>query len=233
MSTRNDFLESIKFDIAPAIEEYSKYLYDYKQNFYKQAFGAHIAISKIFPEIDFHTICRIKSFNSSLNKAKHKGLDRVYDIHGIRHVINSVSENDNEELLTKYCYKIKRYLEGYYSSLGIQIAHNREKDYIASPKENGYQAIHISGFVPNDFGRRFETQIKTTKMDEYAKYGNANHAEKYKPRALGKNPLANVPRYAVIRNIDGNPVMHELSENDCFQYFYNVPYDKYIEIKEK
>ena len=232
MNTRNDFLETIKFNVASTIEEYSKYLYDYKHDFYKQAYGEHIAISKIFPEIDFHTICRIKAFQSTLDKVKHKGLGNVYDIHGIRHVITSIGENDNEELLIKYCYKIKEYLKSYYNNSGINTKLDREKDYIKNPKENGYQALHLSGIVVNGHQRKFETQIKTNRMDEYAKYGNANHAEKYKPRALGNNPLANVPRYAVIRNIDGKPVMHELSEKDCFQYFYNVPYDEYITQKE-
>ena len=34
LNTRNDFLETIKFDVASTIEEYSKYLYDYKHDFY-------------------------------------------------------------------------------------------------------------------------------------------------------------------------------------------------------
>ncbi len=224
MNTRNDFLETLKFDVPTAIDEYSKYMYDYKEDFYRQAYREHIAISKIFPELDFHTVCRIKSFKSTLDKARHKGLDKVYDIHGIRHIINSVYGKNDEDILIKYCYKIRDYLKSYYASSSIHTEINREKDYILSPKENGYQALHLSGVAMNGHNRRFETQIKTTKMDEFAKYGNANHAEKYKPRALGKNPLSNVPRYAVIRSIDGKPAMHELSLEDCFQYFYNVPY---------
>ena len=229
MSTRNDFLELIKFDTSDAIEEYSRYLYDYKKGFYAQAYDEHYAIARLFPEVDFHTVCRIKSFKSTLDKAKCKGLDKVYDIHGVRHVISSVDGRDDEEILTKFCYKIKEYLKAYYRNLGIEVDDEREKDYIKNPKENGYQALHLSAFVPKEHGRKFEMQIKTEKMDNYAKYGNANHAEKYKPRELGKNPLSNVPLFAVIKNTDKDkPEMYELSFPECFRYFYNVPYEEYL-----
>ena len=228
MNTRNEFIESIKFDIPTAIEEYSRYLYDYKMNFYKQAYEEHLAIKKLFPEVDFHTVCRIKSFKSTLDKAKNKGLDKIYDIHGVRHVIYSVDGIDDEELLTKYCYKIRNYLKSFYNSKGILTDSERDKDYIKNPKENGYQALHISGICPKNNNRKFEMQIKTEKMDNYAKYGNANHAEKYKPRELGKNPLSNVPLFAVIKNGEERPEMYELSFEQCFQYFYNIPYENYI-----
>ena len=233
MDSKNEFLETIKFDTASAIEEYSKYLYDYKRDFYHQAYEEHYAISRLFPEVDFHTVCRIKAFKSTMDKAKNKGLDKVFDIHGIMHVINSVDDSKDEKLLTKYCYKIRDYLKSFYISHGITVEADREKDYIVHPKENGYQALHLSGMATSENNRRFETQIKTTKMDEFAKYGNANHAEKYKPRAMGKNPLANVPLYAVIRKINGKPVFDELTKETCFQYFYNVPYDKYVKTRSE
>ena len=229
MGTRNDFLESIRFDISPAIEEYARYLYDYKYEFQKQALKAHVAIMHAFPELDFHTICRIKSFDSALNKIRHKGLDKVYDIHGMKHIINSVDGKQKESILIDCCYEIKNFLEKYYSKNGTTIMHDRTKDYICEPKENGYAAIHISGTANDNSCRKFEEQIKTARMEEIAKYGNASHAEKYKPRELGRNPLVKVPRYTVIRNENGTPVMHELSLEDCFQYFYNVPYEDYLE----
>lgn len=232
MNTRNEFLELIKFDMPNAIEEYSRYMYDYKKNFYKQAYEEHLAISKLFPEIDFYTVCRIKSFKSTLDKAKQKGLNKVFDIHAIRHVISAVDGLNDEEVLTNYCYKIEKYLKEYYASIGINIEPGREKDYIKKPKESGYQALHISGTVPNDNNRKFEMQIKTEKMDNCAKYGNANHAEKYKPRALGNNPLTNVPLFATIKNTKTKPEMYELSFEQCFQYFYNIPYEKYLESRK-
>ena len=229
---RNKFLETLKFDVAPVIENFIKYQFDYKSRFWSQAMQAHCAISRLFPEVDFFTVCRIKSFKSTLDKARKKGMENVFDIHGMRHVITSINEIDEssvtEDMLIAWCYRLQRYLEHYYENLGISIDPHRKKDYIKTPKKNGYQALHMSGVVEYEDSRRFESQIKTVKMDQFAKHGNANHAERYKPRELGENPLISLPTYAVIKTQDGKPVFHELTTAECFQYFYNVPYSEYL-----
>lgn len=225
---RNEFLENLHFDIAPAIEEYSNYLTEYKKLFYTQAHDVHQAIQKAFPTMDFHTICRIKSFDSTLDKIKRRTKEKVFDIHGMKHIIHSVDGDTSEPVLMAYCYKMKSFLENYYSNLGIEIS--RIKDYIASPKESGYEALHLSGKVLNENSRKFETQIKTVKMEEIAKHGSANHAEKYKPRQLGNYPIAKVPHYLTIfTSDDGQILSHELSLSERFQYFYNIPYETYLE----
>ncbi len=65
-----------------------------------------------------------------------------------------------------------------YSSLGV--LHNkytfvpgRFKDYISTPKPNGYQSLHTTLIGP--LNRRIEIQIKTKEMDEQADYGVAAH----------------------------------------------------------
>ena len=223
-------METLKFDVANTFETYNKYLYTFKNPFMSQALAVHSSIMEDFPELDFGTICRIKSLESTIDKVKRKGLAKVYDIHGMKHIIYSVNNMTNEQLLTAYCYKLEKYLENYYSKKGAQIINSRTKDYIAHPKENGYMAIHISGKKGE---RKFETQIKTANMEQIAKYGNAKHADKYKPREFGKYPLLKLPRYFTITTQQGSPIIHELSLEDCFQYFYNVPYEKYLKkVKE-
>lgn len=227
-SNRNEFLETLRFDIASAFEEYSDYSFDYKQPFYNQAHDVHRAIQEAFPTMDFHTICRIKSLDSTLDKIKHRTKENVFDIHGIKHIIHSVDGNTSEPVLMSYCYKVKSFIENYYSNSGVEIS--RIKDYIASPKENGYEALHLSGKVINENGRKFETQIKTARMEEIAKHGSANHSEKYKPRKLGNNPTIKVPRYLTIfTSDDGRILSHNLSFSECFQYFYNISYESYLE----
>ncbi|MFZ5624890.1 MAG: RelA/SpoT family protein [Gemmatimonadota bacterium] len=91
-------------------------------------------------------------------RKRNKPFDEIYDLMAIRVIVPSVPE----------CYHV----------LGI-IHHNwtplqeRIKDYIASPKSNGYQSLHTTIFGPG--GQLFEVQIRTQEMHRTAEYGIAAH----------------------------------------------------------
>ncbi len=91
-------------------------------------------------------------------RKRNKPFDEIYDLMAVRVIVRSVPE----------CYHV----------LGI-IHHNwtplqdRIKDYIASPKSNGYQSLHTTIFGPG--GQLFEVQIRTQEMHRTAEYGIAAH----------------------------------------------------------
>lgn len=91
-------------------------------------------------------------------RKRNKPFDEIYDLMALRVIVRSVPE----------CYHV----------LGI-IHHNwtplqeRIKDYIASPKSNGYQSLHTTIFGPG--GQLFEVQIRTAEMHRTAEYGIAAH----------------------------------------------------------
>ena len=66
------------------------------------------------------------------------------------------------------CYRVLGYLHEAYSYVP-----GRFKDYISTPKPNGYKSIHTTLIGP--LNRRIEVQIKTYDMDKEADYGVAAH----------------------------------------------------------
>ena len=50
-----------------------------------------------------------------------------------------------------------------------------KKDYIASPKENGYRSLHLV-ISDNEFMRNVEMQIRTKAMHDIAETGSASHS---------------------------------------------------------
>ncbi|MEW6428466.1 MAG: bifunctional (p)ppGpp synthetase/guanosine-3',5'-bis(diphosphate) 3'-pyrophosphohydrolase [Thermodesulfobacteriota bacterium] len=85
-------------------------------------------------------------------------LEKVYDKVAFRIITATVSE----------CYEAL----GVVHSLWQPIPH-RFKDFISSPKANGYQSLHTSVIGPH--GDFMEIQIRTREMDEVAKEGVAAH----------------------------------------------------------
>jgi guanosine-3',5'-bis(diphosphate) 3'-pyrophosphohydrolase len=58
----------------------------------------------------------------------------------------------------------------------------RLRDWISTPKSNGYESLHITVMGP--MGRFVEVQIRTNRMDELAERGYAAHW-KYKENCQG------------------------------------------------
>lgn len=103
---------------------------------------------------------RAKHKYSLWRKVKRYAMDieKVYDIVALRVIVEDV-EN---------CYRVLGIIHGLF-----QPVPGRIKDYIATPKRNGYRSLHTTIFTGN--GGIVEIQIRTPEMHAEAAYGIAAH----------------------------------------------------------
>ncbi|MFD2920203.1 RelA/SpoT family protein [Terrimonas rubra] len=115
---------------------------------------------------------RPKSIHSISNKIKKKGVsfEEVYDLFAIRIILDSPVEREKED-----CWKVYSIITDAYSP-----SPERLRDWLSSPKANGYEALHTTVMGPK--GKWVEVQIRTKRMNEIAEKGLAAHW-KYKEGA--------------------------------------------------
>ncbi|MRJ02993.1 MAG: bifunctional (p)ppGpp synthetase/guanosine-3',5'-bis(diphosphate) 3'-pyrophosphohydrolase [Epsilonproteobacteria bacterium] len=118
-----------------------------------------IMIQNGFGAKEFKIIGRIKHYYSIYLKMQRKGIsiEEVLDLLAIRILVKEPLD----------CYKTLGLIHTHYKPFIM-----RFKDYIAVPKENGYQTIHTTVF---DRSSIFEVQIRTFAMHKTAEYGVAAH----------------------------------------------------------
>ena len=115
---------------------------------------------------------RIKHHYSIYLKMQRKGItiDEVLDLFAIRILV----EEDID------CYKVLGFMH-----LEFKPLISRFKDYVATPKENGYQTIHTTVFYNSKI---YEIQIRSFEMNTVAEFGIAAHW-KYKTGAKNTTNL--------------------------------------------
>ena len=103
---------------------------------------------------------RPKSHASIYSKMVERGktFEEIYDILAVRIVVDKIEE----------CYLTLGVLHQKFKPI-----QERFKDFIASPKSNGYQSIHTTVIGPD--GKLVEIQIRTENMEQTAEIGIAAH----------------------------------------------------------
>lgn len=105
-------------------------------------------------------IGREKHLYSIYNKmrSKHKSFNEIMDVYAFRIIVEDIDT----------CYRTLGAIHNLYKPKPGEF-----KDYIAIPKENGYQSLHT--VVIGSRGVPIEVQIRTKEMDELASRGIAAH----------------------------------------------------------
>jgi GTP pyrophosphokinase len=108
---------------------------------------------------------RPKSIHSIWNKMKKKNIpfEEVYDLFAIRIILDSAPEAEKSD-----CWKAYSIVTDLYRPNP-----DRLRDWISSPKGNGYESLHTTVMGPK--GQWVEVQIRSNRMNEIAEKGFAAH----------------------------------------------------------
>ena len=107
------------------------------------------------------------------------GFEQLSDIMAFRVIVDSVED----------CYRALGIAHGAYP-----VVPGRFKDYLSTPKPNGYQSLHTGVFGPER--QRIELQIRTAEMHDVAEHGVAAHWN-YKQNGSAKT----APQYRWLREL--------------------------------
>lgn len=112
---------------------------------------------------------------------KNVAFEQLSDIMAFRIVVENIEQ----------CYAALGVIHGRYASVP-----GRFKDYISTPKPNGYRSIHTTVMGPA--GQRVEIQIRTSEMHYQADIGVAAH---WAYKEGGKPSLKDVKKYRWLREL--------------------------------
>ena len=162
-------------------------------------------LQKHLAEENINSTCygRPKHIYSIWKKMQRKQLDmdELYDLLAVRVIVDNLT----------HCYTVL----GIVHSLWQYIPKEFD-DYIANPKENGYQSLHT--VILDAQGNRIEVQIRTQDMHDYAELGVAAH---WSYKEGGKQTAAMEKSVATLRKLLEEKHSDEALSDDFHSELFN------------
>ena len=154
--TEPDMFNDIKNKIEQTKDEQNKYIKNFSRRINEK-------LKK--EDLSFKISGRPKSIYSIRDKIIKKNIsfEEIYDKFAIRIVYKS--EKENEKFIA---WKIYSIITDYYTPNPLRL-----RDWITSPRSNGYEALHITVVGPGS--KWVEVQIRSERMHEVAEKGYATH----------------------------------------------------------
>ncbi len=147
-------------DVARKLQETKKEREQYIQEFIRP-----LSVHLDEMGVSYKIFGRPKSIYSIWNKIRSKGVpfEEIYDLFAIRIIVDVPIQK--EKLV---CWQVYSIVTDVHTPIP-----ERLKDWITTPKANGYESLHTTVIGPK--GRYVEVQIRSRRMDEIAERGFAAH----------------------------------------------------------
>lgn len=112
---------------------------------------------------------RVKGLYSVYRKLRRSGkkMSEIFDLLALRVIVQPKKADEGAEEAA--CYAVANLIQQHYQTM-----ESRYKDYIASPKPNGYRSLHLT-VLHHGASAPFEIQIRSEKMHHVAEFGAAAH----------------------------------------------------------
>jgi len=139
--------------------------------------------------------------------AKRRSFEELFDVRAVRVVVDNIAE----------CYVVLGLVHAQWRHI-----HHEFDDYIANPKENGYQSLHTAVYGPH--GKPVEIQIRTRQMHEFAEFGVAAHWRYKETGGSKSNIQSGVDSLRKLLDTTQNEDDEELLENFRSEMFHDRVY---------
>ena len=140
---------------------------------------------------------RVKHIVSIWRKMQRKNLEfhELFDVRAVRILVDSVAD----------CYGVLGIVHTTWQHIPQEF-----DDYIANPKENGYQSLHTA--IVADDGKIVEVQIRTHEMHENSELGVASHWRYKEGARLDRRMEANIAQMRDLLQGSAEEVSDAISE---------------------